>query len=237
MPWVQLMILPILIFVGLIFFLRYLMTRNITSATGYLQELSKHYTAKEEEINKRLKESRDEAQNIVMKAKKEADELKSRSSKEINADKENILKEARQRSEEMVAHAERTCESLKSESMQKMDQHALEKACELIQNSLPDKLRQELHLVWMKEIDKTELQLERLNLSEDIKEVNVVSAFPLTRHEKEILGEKLKKKLGANIGLKEALDPKLVAGFMISVGSIVVDASLKYKIQSNIKHS
>ena len=70
-----------------------------------------------------------------------------------------------------------------------------------------------------------------------VKEVNVVSAFPLTRHEKEILGEKLKKKLGANIGLKEALDPKLVAGFMISVGSIVVDASLKYKIQSNIKHS
>ena len=59
----------------------------------------------------------------------------------------------------------------------------------------------------------------------------IVSAFPLTDKQKEDLKQKLKKKIGADIALKAEVNNALIGGFVVTIGSVVIDASMKYKIQ------
>jgi vacuolar-type H+-ATPase subunit H len=235
MPWVQLIILLVFIFIGLLFFLKHILNQSFTSATEHLQKLSKDHASKQAEIDKRLKEAKEEAQGIVSKAKKDAEDSRSKMLQEAYEEKDRIVKEAHIASEEMVEKAEKTCDFLKQELNQKIEYGALEKASELIQSSLPEKIRQEMHSLWMKDSSKADFQIKSINLPDGLNEVKVVSAFSLTQHERQELVDKLKKKINRDINLKEEVDPKLVAGFVIAIGSVVIDASLRYKIQSYIK--
>ncbi|MFC1645940.1 F0F1 ATP synthase subunit delta [Candidatus Omnitrophota bacterium] len=235
MPWVQIIVLLIIASIGLILFLRYILTRHFTNVTGRLDELTKDYATKQAELDKRFRQAKQEYQDIIIKAKKDAEASRDKLLKEANDEKERIVNEARQRSEDMVGQAERTCEFLKREIDQKIEQGSLSKACELLQDSLPDNFRQQIHELWMKDASKTEFQIGRLNLPKDIKEVKIVSAFALTKQLREDLHEKLKKRLGGNINLKGEVDAGLVAGCIITIGSVVIDASLKYKIQQAVK--
>lgn len=237
MPWLQIVILLIFASIGLIFFLRYILTRHFTNVTGRLDELTKDYAAKQAELDKRFRQAKQEYQDIIIKAKKDAEELRDKSSKAANDEKERIISEAHQRGEEMVSQAERTCEFLKKEIEQKIEEGSISKACDLLQTSIPEKFRQELHELWMKDASKVEFQISRLNLPKDIKEAKIVCAFPLSKQLKEDLQEKLRKKVGKNIHLKEEIEPKLVVGFIINIGSVVIDASLRYKIQSASKNN
>ena len=235
MPFLQLIILMLLIFGGLIFALRYILTRNIGNATAHLEEMSREYTAKQAQISKLVKDATDEAEAIRAKTRKDVEELRDHMLKEAKAEKEQILEEAHQKSEDMLAQAERTCEFLKKEIEQHIEQKALEKASTLLEMALPQQFRQQLHDLWMEEARKTDFHLERLNLKEGVKEAKVISSFPLTSEQQKTLEQKLVQKAGPSIKLTQKVDPELLAGLVITVGNVVIDGTLKDKIQKAIK--
>lgn len=235
MVFIQSIIFVVFMFIGLMIFLRYMLTRNITSATGHLEDLSKDYALKQEEITKRLDEAKQESQKIIAQAKQEAGNIRDGALKESDEKTAKIIADARQSSERMIAQAERTCEFLKNEEVQRVAKIALDKAGDLLCTALPEEFLKKIHALWMEDYQKSEFQLGRIHLPEDVKEVKVSSAFPLEPGQAADLNKKLKKKLGDNIKLEQEIDSELVAGFVITVGSVVIDASLKYEIQKIIK--
>ncbi len=231
----KLLIIQVVVFAGLLFFLRYILTHSVTNATTHLEELSKDYAKKQEEAKKQLEQANKESGKIVSDAQVEAVKRKNATSEEAQKEKDRIIQEAQQKSEQMIKQAEKTCELLKQEIDEKINVRAAEKSVELIQKAIPDKFRQELHTLWLKEFLKGDFQLDRLHLSGDIKEAEVVSAFALAEGQRKELKTKLSKKLGENIMLKEKVDAVLIAGIIINFGSVVIDGSLKYKIQQEAK--
>ena len=193
MPWFQIVVLLIFASIGLIFFLRYILTRHFANVQGRLDELTQDYATKQAELDKRFRQAKQEYQDIIIKVKKDAEELRNKSAKEANDEKERLISEAHQKSEEMVSQAERTCEFLRREIEQKIEEGSVNKACELLEGSIPEKFRKELHELWMKDVNKSEFQIDRINLPKDIKEARIVSAFPLSKQSREDLQEKLKK--------------------------------------------
>jgi len=235
MLWIYLIILQVLFFVGLLYFLRYVLARNISKATGHLQELSKDYVSKEEEANQILQRAQKEAKSIVAKEKQDAEEVKEKLMKEAQELREKMISEAQQKSSEIAEKAERNAEFLRNELDQKIEERTKEKICPLVQKAVPQKVLKSIHEHLVDESDKGELDLKHLKVPEKVKEAEVVSAFPLTDKRQEDLRKKLKKKTGTDIKLKVETDPSLLAGFTITIGSVVVDASLKYKIQKTIQ--
>ncbi|MDD5454123.1 MAG: F0F1 ATP synthase subunit delta [Candidatus Ratteibacteria bacterium] len=231
----KLLIIQGVVFVGLLFFLRYVLTHSVTTATTHLEELSKDYTKKQEEAKKQLEEAKKESSKIVADAQLEAIKHKNETSHEAQKEKDRIIQEAQQKSEQMIKQAEKTCEQLKQEINERIDAGATEKAAELIEKAIPKEFREGLHHLWFKEFLKSDLQIERLHLSKDIKNVEITSAFPLTEEQRKELKNKLAKKLSESIVLKEKVDAVLIAGIIITLGSVVIDGSLKYKIQQEAK--
>lgn len=234
---VSLILLQVLIFVGLIFMLKRMLTQNVVLATRHLDELNQDYTKKEAEASRQLEEAKQKAQDIVAKATEEAENLKGRIIKESNNEGDGIVKEARAKSDEIVQQADKARLRLLSEIDQKIASEAIDRACELIQHALPEQFKRDAHSQWVEELIANGFtNLERLRIPSDIREIKIVSAFKLNEIQHKALSKKLKDVLGHEVALKEEIDSKIVAGVVINIGSLVLDGSLKNKVQEHAKH-
>jgi F-type H+-transporting ATPase subunit delta len=59
---------------------------------------------------------------------------------------------------------------------------------------------------------------------------DVTSAVPLTRPQLDALAESLRAKIGKTVTLNEHVDPSLIGGLVVKVGSRMIDSSLKTKL-------
>ena len=59
---------------------------------------------------------------------------------------------------------------------------------------------------------------------------DVTSAAPLTSAQLKALADTLKTKIGKTVTLTEHVDPSLIGGLQVKVGSQMIDSSLKTKL-------
>lgn len=232
---VQLIVVLLIIFVGLIFFMRYILTRNISLATGHLQELSKDYSAKQEEANRRLQQVKEESEKLIVAARQEAEGLKDKIVKDAQSNAQAILEEARAKGKEITDKAQRNYEFLKGEIDQRVEERSRKRAVEVIRRALSENILREIHQLMLQESGKGEFQLTRIVVPKGTSSIKVVSAFPLSDQQRSDLHERLKKQFGSSFEMEEGTDPALIAGFLIQIGSVVIDASLKNRIQRLVR--
>ncbi|MFC1666915.1 F0F1 ATP synthase subunit delta [Candidatus Omnitrophota bacterium] len=225
-------LIQIFIFIGLIYGFRHILTKNVSSATRHLEELNQDYTKKDRDVMKRLEETKRKSEEILSKASGEAEKQKAQILKQAEQESHKVVKEARIQSEEIIQQADRSRKMLISELEDRIAKEAVNKACELIQDALPERFKQDAHSHWIKDLIKDGFnELERLSVSEENQEVKIISAFPLSKEERKDLTAKLKTLLKRDIVLKEEVDPKIIVGIIVSIGSLVLDGSLRDKIQ------
>lgn len=225
-------------FAAMVFFLKVVLTRDITNATTHLHDLNQDYNQKLEEAKKRQAEVDKYYDEMVLKSKSDAEKTKVQILKEAHEIQESMVKEARKQSEEIVAQATRAKELLLEEINERIDERAVEKACEMVQEILPGEIGQEMHVRRVNEFFKHNLdQLERLNLPEDIQEAEVFSAYPLSAEQKTTLVKMLKDKLHRELRLVEKAAPDLIAGFRVVLATVVIDGSLGFKIREFVRHA
>lgn len=233
---VPLIVLMVFIFLGMIFVFRNIMNQNVVLATKHLEDLNREYGEKERQVNQQLEEVQLKSQEILARAQTEAEKLKVDGLKEIESEKEKILQQTRTQSEEMIQQADRSRQALIHEMEERIAKESVNKACELIQNTLPEQFKQEVHAHWMDElINKGFTRFEKLRIPDDIRDIKITSAYALTEQQRKALTKKLSDTLKRDIALKEEDDPRIVAGFIISIGNLVLDGSLKNKIQEEAK--
>lgn len=60
--------------------------------------------------------------------------------------------------------------------------------------------------------------------------VEVRSAYPLTPEEEGRIGEAMSRRLGVKVSLSVAVDPDLIGGVVVRAGDLVIDASLRGRL-------
>ena len=232
MSFLPFLVLQIAIFLGLALLLRLLFLKHLTSATTHLQALSAEYTKRHDELKQRLEQTEQQYREQMVRAKTEAEQLVAGAKQEADASKGRVLEEARVEGERIIQQAMESRDALRKELEQGMEARAITRACELIQQVLPGQLREGIQSHWLDELLKNGLShLERVTMQEAVEEVRVVSAFPLNAEQRRLLHDQVKKALGREVPVKEETDPGLVAGLILTLGSVVFDGSLASKLQ------
>lgn len=233
---ISLVLFQVLIFAGLIFILRRVMTKNVTDATRHLEELNQDYTKKEQEVNRQLQEAQQKSQNILKETQEEVEKLRAQIIKEAESERDKILEQARAQSDTIIQQAEKSRQMLIAEINQRIVENALIRAAELIQQVLPERLRERIHRYWVEDLISSSFgDLDRLHLPEGVLEVRAASAFKLTNDQRQALKAKIEEKLGHQINFREEIAPGIIAGLVVNIGSLVLDGSLKNKIQEKAK--
>jgi len=232
----SLVTLQLIIFGVLIFVFRRIMTQNVVVATKHLDELSQDYAAKEQEVNRQMEEANTKAQEIISSAQTEAEKIKTETLKQADEERERLIREARTQAAEMIEQAEKSRNQLISEIEERIAREAINRAGDLIYDTIPEEFRRLVHGQWVEDlIENSFRQSERLRLPEKLAEVKVVSAFALSEEQRKKLSRQLKEAFGSEISVKEEVDPKIVAGLLINIGSLVLDGSLKNKIREKAR--
>ena len=234
---VSMVVMMVVIFGGLILVLRKVLSQNVSLATRHLDELNDDYAKKEADLKRQLDDVRQKSEEIIRKAQEEAAQARAQMMKDAEAQKVKLLQETHTQAEELMQQADKSRQMLLDEIKDRIAREAVDKACELIQETLPEQFKLKVHEHWMEELMESGFaQLERLKIPEDIKEVKIISAFALNEGQRKNLTRKLKDALNKDISLKEEIDPRVVAGFIIHIGSLVLDGSLKHKIQERARN-
>ncbi len=225
-------LLMIFLFVGMILSFRKILNRNLNSATAHLENLAAEYTKKEEEIKKQLEETKRQSLEIIASAQRDAQQQREGILAQTQTEKDRVLNAASQKGEEIMQQAERTRQALIAEINQKIDERALHRASELIQQVLPGHIREDIHHRWLEELISSSFeQLDRLHIPEGVLEARVISAFALIPNQRKALKAKIQEKLGRQIELKEEIESNIIAGLIVNIGSLVLDGSLRSKIK------
>ena len=232
----SLILFQLIVFAALVVVLKRVLTKNIVSATGHLDELNQDYLKKEEDLKRRIEEAAQKSDEMIRKAEEEAGTIRKKSAEAARAESENMILQARAKGDEIMKQAEKSRQTLLEEMGQRITVGAIDKATELIQNTLPQKLREDAHAEWVADLMEEGLaQLKNARLEQDVREIKVVSAFPLGDELYKALSKKLRSILGTDLPIKEEVDPQIVAGMVIHIGSLVLDGSLKNKIQEKAR--
>lgn len=231
-----LIVLVVIVFGVFILVFQRVMRRYVTSATSQLEQMNDSYTRKEQEAEARLAEAQAKAEEFVQQAQAQAQAAKDEIIKSAQGEKEALIQQAREQAEEIMRQADKARQQLLGEVEQRIDKQALKKACLLVQHSLPDDFKKDVHEKWVNNLLESGFEsLEQVKLPENEKEVRIASAFDLTVADKAKVTEKLTERLGKEIQIKTETDPCLIAGIMISIGSLVLDGTLKQKIQEKAR--
>jgi uncharacterized membrane protein len=222
----------VILFIILISFMSKVMKSQVTSATSHLDELGAEYTKKEAEVRKQLDDVKRQSQEILAQAQKEVQAQKEALVKQMSEEKAKILAEAHQHAEEVIKQADNARLALLAEMNNKVDEKAIVKAVDLLSAAMPENIRRDLQQVWFEALLSSSYeQIDRLNIPAGLNEVKVVSAFGLDEGQRQRLKDKLQEKLGFAITLTEEVDPGIIAGLVVNIGSLFLDGSLKFKIE------
>lgn len=234
---IQLLVIQLLTFVGIIFLLRFLFSRNLKAALFRLNTLHEENLAKEEELNDELKRAKEESQAQIQQGKAEADLIIEEANKEAQRIRLGMEEQARLQAGEIVAVGRLEAEKLKTSVIKDIQAQSVELASKMIAELLT-------------ETDKIALQYEFANgiiqeISQLPKEqfdmqgnplIKVTSSFPLLDRQRNEIKHVLEQKTGKKIELSEQLDPSFIGGLTIEMGGMVIDGTLKNKLQRIIPH-
>jgi len=232
MPIFLLVILLCFIFTGMIFFLRKTFNTSLVGATHHLEELSSVYEKKEEELKKQYDELKKQSQEIIMKAKLDTEQQRDSVLKAAQQEKDRIVNEAYKKSDEIMQQAEKARQAILSELNRKIEEKAVEFSPVLLQRTLPEGIKKEIHERWFDELIRGMFgEIERLHVPAEVSEAKVICAFTLKNEQLRAVQEKINEKLGRQINLIQEMDDKIIAGVVINIGNLVFDGSLRLKIQ------
>jgi hypothetical protein len=238
MVFLWLVLLQLALFGALVFFLRVIFTKNVSTATEHLHTLNQDYTQKLEEARKHQADADKYYDETLLKAKVDAEKTKMQILKETQATQEATVNESRKQSADILEQANRARESMLKEVESRIEAGAVEKAGELMQAVLPEVVGEALHGHWVRELLVGGLEdLGRLNVPETLDEALVISAYPLKKDEKAALEKKLCEKLKHVVRVTETTDPALLAGFRIALGNVLIDGSLRFQIKEAVRHA
>ncbi len=120
---------------------------------------------------------------------------------------------------------------------QELTEKAREVTFRILRAVLPSKVSQSLQSEWIKELLLSELGgLSHLNVPEEVTRVEVVSAVPMTEEQKKAIAAKLGEKIGRTVEIEEKTDDQLILGFCLSMGSVVIDSSLSWKLKEALQN-
>ncbi len=218
--------------------LRWFMGRYATTATAHLQGLSQDYLRKQDELKKRLEEAERLYQEQIAKAQSEAQDMKRTALKEAETARQELVEQARQEAERIVQQAIKTRDTMQQEAAALVETRSLERAAELIRKLLPTELREAVHTAWVGALLKNGLiRAERLELREDLRQARVATAFALTPAQRDELAGRLREVIGRDVEVQEQVDPRMIAGLVITLGHMVMDGSLATKLQEAVRHA
>ncbi|MBI2442206.1 MAG: F0F1 ATP synthase subunit delta [Lentisphaerae bacterium] len=227
----QLILVQVVAFILIVIGLRKLLYSHISTEKQRLQLMIDASNKKVEVLRGQIEEAKTEYDRKIAQAKADAQKLIADAQKEAEELKAKHFQETRRETDKMVKAAQAKTESMQREIHSMAARKGIHFSKAIIKQALTADCLGAAHDVMIEEISKQIVNVDLSQLREGIKEVEIVTTFPLEKERKEMLRQKLSSKLKMEVELTEKIDDSVIAGILIKLGSLILDGSLANKLR------
>jgi F0F1-type ATP synthase delta subunit len=224
----QLALIQIVTFVGLIFILRFLFYNHLNSALRRLRDLNEKALMKEAALREELEKAKAERIAEIEKGRQEAKSMVEAAKKETESILARAEEQARENSRKAVLHGKEELDKLRQNMESQTAEKAIALATEMIRYAFS--LQRQI----IKEITGEIEGLDEEKFSVGTGSVRISSSCPLEEEERARLKDLLSRKMKTDVEINEDVDPDLITGIVIQTGDLVIDASLRNRLRKVI---
>jgi F0F1-type ATP synthase membrane subunit b/b' len=227
---IQMVVIQVITFACLVFVLIRIMYSTSFSEIKRMKRLSEENAKKTEELNDKIAEAEKQYREKIDEAQKEANKIRSQSKEDAERLKEGALLNAKTEADRILKQALNSKEKIKEELESQLQQKSLDQSLKLIAHVLNSKQMTALHQVFVEEIimDIQGIDVSRFKI--DTNHASLIQAHEIASSQRERIISVLTTKTGKDIVLEAKVDENLIAGIVIKLGNLVIDASLRGRL-------
>ena len=228
---IQLIIIQIITFIIIVIVLRKLLYSETAKEAKRLKVLKDEFSKKEKELLLKIEAAQKDAQNKIAKTEEDARRYREVKEKEARDLKDKIVTKARDLAEEMKKAAINSKEKIREEIELEMKERVPAAAVKIFKETLPPQARELMHDELIEEVIARVNKLEKSILKITPGRGEILSSYPMKKHDKEKIILAISERAGHDISLVETEEKGLVAGVIVKLGSLVIDGSLENKLR------
>lgn len=236
MPLSLLIIIMAIVFTGVVLFLRFLFSYHLNAAVARLNSLHEENLVKEQQLTDELKRAKAEGDAEIKRAREEAGLIMEEARKEGLKLRAEMEDQAKAQVEKIIADGNVEVEKSKEKHLKESEAHSLDLAMKLVEELLSEKDKESLQQEFISEIISEIAKLPKDQFTIVSDKVKVSSSHLLRKDQKENLQQVLKEKTGKEMIFEESLKKDLIGGLIVEIGGLVIDGSLKNKLQRILPH-
>ncbi|OGX39688.1 MAG: hypothetical protein A3C53_05560 [Omnitrophica WOR_2 bacterium RIFCSPHIGHO2_02_FULL_68_15] len=233
---IEILIVQVIAFVGLVVLLRWLFTRHVTTSIQRLEQLYRDNLKREHELKQRLQLVEKECQQKVQDAEHQAKTLMAAGRLEADKARAELLQEARLESERLIQEAHERRDEIRRELEQGVDRKAVQLASDAVRFVLTTQVEEGLHGQLVDQLLQEMTGLEQIRLDASASKAEVATAMPLKPEQKTRLQHILAEKAGRPVEVAESLDDTVIAGMTVRLDNLILDGSLRNKLRDAVTY-
>lgn len=223
---IQLIVLQVIVFSGVIFFMKKILSSDTQAAVGRLDEVYQDLLQKQKDLTKKIEEAEKEYQQKKEEGEAIAEKLKNDAADEMREKKDEILKQAKAQADEIVGRAKASADEMRSVIEREEKAKALDNASHLLKEAFQDKTCEDLHKVVFEDFLQKGKDFDLSKVGDHINILSVRTAYPLTEEVKNKINAFVAAKLDRTLKIEEIPDKDLLAGVVLQFGTLILDGSL-----------
>ncbi len=231
----ELIIIQVVVFFVIVLVIRHLMYRDTMSAVNRLKYADEENEKKLKELRENIREAEETYQGRIAQMAGEIKKQREAASQMMETEKENLLSKAKAEASAIVEAAKGRVQRIDREEDDILRQKALSLAEKAICHLLSEKTQEAFHEQIVEDLLKEVESMDSKKIHIQGKKVEVISRYPLRPPQKARVREVLEKKLGTNIEIQETVKKEMAGGLILTVGSLVIDASLECRLKEVIQ--
>ncbi|MEI6168171.1 MAG: F0F1 ATP synthase subunit delta [bacterium] len=232
---VYLIIAQVAVFAILVIGLKRLLMGSTQLAAAKLREVETDLGRKEEAVRKRIEDNEAEFRRKSAEAQDGLNRTREAMEKDVARSRDGLLEEARKERDKIVDEANRSKEKLRQELAREAQGQAVEHARRVYELVFSEELGRKLDHSFLDELLVALDEMDSSSITISATAIEVVCSHPLEPAHRERLREIVSRKFNVSLDVNEAIDPGLIAGIKIKLGSLEIDGSLRNRFNEAIE--
>lgn len=219
----------------LIVIVKRLLLNDTMKAVARIQDVESELRKKEETIRRDIQEHEKAFAKQKVEAEEELQRHKVQTEKELSRLRDQMLAEAKKEGDRIIEQAHKNEERFRQKISQDMEQKAVGYAGQVVKLVLGDRVNEEVNREFNEELIEALDGIDADSITIDSDEGEVKTAQAMMAEQKKRLDELLGRKFNRPVRLVERIDPALISGMVLKMGSLEIDGSLRNRLEEAIE--
>lgn len=212
-----------------------LLFSDTMKAVGRIQLVEAELRKKEEAIRREIHDHEKTFARQKVQAEEDLQRQKVQTEKDLARLRDQMLAEAKKEGDRILDQAHKNEERFRQRIALEMEQKAVEYAGEVVRLVLGEKVSEQVNREFNDELIEALEGLDGDSITVDSDEGEVKTGHAMMADQKKRLDDLLSTKFGRPIRLVERIDPALLSGMVVKLGSLEIDGSLSSRMKEAIE--